>query len=254
MTRGYALDQNFAQERQRLSGIEALWDTGSRALLDELGIAAGWKCLEVGAGAGSLVKWMAERGAHVTAIDIGTRFIEELACDSIEVRRVDLRDDDLPQAEFDLVHARLVLEHLSERRQILDRLVASLRPGGWIVIEDYDWSCYGFVDDRSGFGEIADAVKGFMAKAGFERDYGRRVVSDLAAAGLTEIRGEGRARLIDSRSPGFDFFRLSYESLRSAVVNAGLVSREQADAATSGFEGPGRMLTPLMIAGIGRRA
>ena len=253
MTHGYALDQNFAQERERLAGMEALWDTGSRALLDELGITAGWKCLEAGAGGGSLAKWMADRGAHVTAIDIDTRFIDPLACDSIDVRRVDLREDELPADEFDLVHARLVLEHLSERREILDRLVASLRPGGWIVVEDYDWSSYGFVDDSSGFGEIADAVMGFMANAGFERDYGRRVVSDLEAAGLTDIRGEGRARMIDSTSPGFDFFRLSYESLRSAVVKAGLVSQDQADAAASGFEGHGRMLTPLMIAGIGRR-
>ena len=96
---------------------------------------------------------------------------------------------------------------------------ATLRPGGWIVIEDYDWSCFGFEGEDPGFGEIADVVIGFMAKAGFERDYGRRVVSDMEAAGLTEIRGEGRARLIDSTSPGFDFFRLSFESLRGAVVD-----------------------------------
>jgi 2-polyprenyl-3-methyl-5-hydroxy-6-metoxy-1,4-benzoquinol methylase len=147
MTRDYILDQGFAQERARLSGMESLWDPGSRALLDELGIGAGWKCLEAGAGGGSMVQWMADRGAKVTAIDIDTRFIDALASDSIEVRRVDLRTDTLPQDEFDLVHARLVLEHLSDRRQILDRLVATLRPRGWIVIEDYDWSCYGFEGD-----------------------------------------------------------------------------------------------------------
>ena len=38
MTRDYVLDQGFAQERARLSGMEALWDAGSRALLEELGI------------------------------------------------------------------------------------------------------------------------------------------------------------------------------------------------------------------------
>ena len=158
--------------------------------------------------------------AHVTAIDIDTRFIDSLASDSIEVRRVDLREDELPQDEFDLVHARLVLEHLTDRRQILDRLVATLRPGGWIVIEDY----------------------------------GRRVVSDMEAAGLTDIRGEGRARLIDSTSPGFDFFRLSFESLRGAVVAAGLLSAEEAEAAAGGFDGHCRLLTPMMMAGIGRRS
>ena len=120
--------------------MEALWDPGSQALLDELGIGPGWKCLEVGAGGGSLVEWMADRGAHVTAIDINTRFVDHLASDSITVRRIDIRDDELPQSEFDLVHPRLVLEHLSGRRHVLDRLAATLRPGGWIVIEDYDWS------------------------------------------------------------------------------------------------------------------
>ena len=253
MTRDYVLDQGFTEERKRLSGMESLWDPGTQALLDELGLGSGSRCLEVGAGGGSMVEWMASRGAKVTAIDIDTRFIESLASDSIEVRRVDLRTDPLPQAEFDLVHARLVLEHLSDRRQILDRLVATLRPGGWILIEDYDWTCFGFEGESPGFSDIADVVLGFMAKAGFERDYGRRVVGDLDAAGLTEIRGEGRARLIDSTSPGFDFFRLTFESLRGTIVDAGLLTAEEADGASAGFSENVRLLTPMMMAGIGRR-
>ena len=42
MTRDYVLDQGFDEERARLSGMEALWDPGSQALLDELGIGPGW--------------------------------------------------------------------------------------------------------------------------------------------------------------------------------------------------------------------
>src|ERR1700761_9334532 len=193
MTRGYVLGDGFERERDRLSGMEALWDAGSQALVSELGISAGWKCLEVGAGGGSMVEWLAARGAHVTAIDIDTQYIEHLASDSIEVRTVDVREDELPQSEFDLVHARLVLEHLGDRRSVLDRLVAALRPGGWIVIEDYDWSSFGFEDGSTGFGDLGDVIFPFMSNAGYERDYGRRVVADLEAAGLTELRGEARA-------------------------------------------------------------
>ena len=253
MTRDYVYDQGFAEERARIAGMEALWDPGSRTLLDELGIGRGTKCLEVGAGGGSLVEWMAGRGATVTAIDIDTRFIEALASDSIEVRRVDLRTDELPQSEFDLVHARLVLEHLSDRRQILDRLAAALRPGGWIVIEDYDWNSFGFGGEDPAIDNVAEAIMGFMQQAGFERDYGRRVVNDLEAAGLTDIRGEGRMRVIDSSSPGFDFFRLSFESLRGAVVDAGMLSAEEAEAASARFGENMRVYTPVMMAGIGRR-
>src|SRR4029079_4546434 len=253
MTRDYVLDQGFGEERARLSGMEALWDPGSQALLDELGIGAGWKCLEVGAGGGSMVEWIASRGAHVTAIDIDTRFVEHLASDSITVRRIDLREDDLPLSEYDLVHSRLVLEHLSGRKHILGRLVATLKPGGWMVIEDYDWSNYGFEDGSQGFSEIGEVLFDFMTTAGFERDYGRRVFSDVDAAGLPGLRGEGRARLFDSTSPGFDFFRLTFESLREAIVKAGRLSAEQAEAAATVFEQDRRLLTPMMMAGIGRR-
>lgn len=253
MTRDYVYDQGFAEERKRISGMEALWDAGSRALLDELGIGPEWRCLEVGAGGGSLVEWMAGRGASVLAVDIDTRFVEPLASDSIEVRRMDIRTDDLPGSEFDLVHARLVLEHLSDRSQILDRLAATLRPGGWIVIEDYDWSCFGFEGDDPDIARVADAILGFMQQAGFERDYGRRLVAEISDAGFTDVRGEGRVRIIDSTSPGFDFFRLSFESLKGAVVDAGLLSAEEADAASARFGEDMRVWTPLMMAGVGRR-
>jgi hypothetical protein len=126
-------------------------------------------------------------------------------------------------------------KHLTERQQILDRLVAALRPGGWMVIEDYDWTGLGFEDADPRFARAAEAVITFMQQAGFEPHYGRQVVADMAAAGLTDVHGEGRALIIDSHSPGFDFFRLSFESLRDAVVGAGLLSREDADWAAARF-------------------
>jgi len=40
--------------------------------------------------------------------------------------------EELPQAEFDLVHARLLLMFLSPRLDALQRLVSAARPGGWV--------------------------------------------------------------------------------------------------------------------------
>lgn len=256
MPSDYVYDQSFAEEHTRLAAMESLWDPGTQALLDELGLHGSekpWRCLEVGAGGGSLLHWMTGRGATVVAVDIDTRFIESLASDTIEVRRLDIRTDELPEAEFDLVHSRLVLEHLADRRQIIDRLAATLRPGGWMVIEDLDWTPFGFGADDAQLDRVTEAILTFMQRAGFEPRYGRRVVADLAAAGLTEVRGEGRAKVIDSTAMGFDFFRLSFESLRTAVVEAGLISHEDADAAAARFGADIRVFTPIMMAGIGRR-
>jgi hypothetical protein len=93
-----------------------------------------------------------------------------------------------------------------------------------------------------------------MESAGFQRDYGRRIVSDLVDVGFTDVRGEGRARVVSSSDPGFDFFRLSFESLRATLVAAGKLAEEDADAASSRFGEGMRVFSPLMVAGIGRRA
>ena len=72
--------------------------------------------------------------------------------------------------------------------------------------------------------------------------------------GFAEERKRLAARPIESTSPGFDFFWLSFESLRGAIVAAGLLSAEEAETAAGGFDGRGRLLTPMMMAGIGRRS
>jgi len=51
----------------------------------------------------------------------------------------DVLDIELPERSLDLVHARLVLMHIPERRRVLERIVSWLRPGGWLVVEELDW-------------------------------------------------------------------------------------------------------------------
>jgi SAM-dependent methyltransferase len=249
---GYAYDQSWAEERKRLAGMEALWDPGTQALLTEVGVRG--RVLEVGGGGGALVSWLAERADSVLVTDIDTRYLEELASETVEVRHHDVRVDPLPEAEFDLIHSRLVLEHLPERRAVLTRLAAALKPGGAMVIEDYDWTAFGFFAEEDTT-DVTDAVMGFMAEAGFEQNYGRQLVADLIDAGLTDVRGEARARVIDTSSPGYAFFQLSYEALKPQLVATGRLTQERADEASGQFAADTvRLITPLMIAGIGRRS
>lgn len=197
-----------------------------------------------------MVTWLAGRCEHVLVTDIDTRFLEELASDRVEVRRHDVRTDPLPEAGFDLIHSRLVLEHLPERRDVLRRLVAALRPGGTIVIEDYDWTPFGFLGGEE-MPDVTDALFGFMADAGFERNYGRQLADDLAGCGLSDVRGEARARVIDASSPGYAFFTLSFESLKPQLVTSGRITQERADEASANIAATTRLITPLMVAGIG---
>jgi SAM-dependent methyltransferase len=247
-------DQSWEQERARIAGIEALWEPGSRALLEEVGVAAGMRCLEVGAGGGALVEWLAAQGCQVVATDIDTRFVEPLAGDAVAVVEHDITTGPPEEAAFDLVHARLVVEHLPDRPAVLRHMAAALVPGGCLVVEDYDWTGFGTDPPDDLTDRIGAGILGFMAAAGFEPRYGRRVVSDLAAAGLEHVRGEGRVRVVDQTSPGFAFFRLSFEALREQAIGTGHLDAADADAFADRLsQGGMRVITPALVAAIGRR-
>jgi SAM-dependent methyltransferase len=251
----YVYDAAFAEERARLAAMETLWDPGTHRVLTDVGIAPGWSCLEVGAGGGSITRWLADAvgpTGRVVAADLDPQYLE--VPPDVEVAQLDVRTDDLPGTDFDLIHARLLLEHLSEHREVVQRLAAALRPGGWLVVEDYDWGGFGFLTDDGDMDRIAVAVLDFMTLAGFHPRYGRMIPSDFDAAGLDTVRCEARALVLDQQSPGFAFFSLSFESLRPALVAGGHVSAEEAETATRALADPAtRMLTPMMIAGCGQR-
>ncbi|CAM3879051.1 class I SAM-dependent methyltransferase [Smaragdicoccus niigatensis] len=254
MTQGYVFDQAWHDERARIAGMESLWDSGTIAVLDGLGIQPGWHCLEVGAGGGTIAHWLSER-AMVTATDLDTRFVEPLASEMLLVSRHDIREDPLPPAEFDLIHTRLVLEHLPERLAIIDKLIAALKPGGVLVVEDYDWTSFGWTPSDERLERGVEAVFRLMQRAGFVPFYGRAVVGDLVAAGLLDVQGHGRALLIRMDHPGAAFFRLTLDALAPALVKAELISAEDAEYMQGQFADPAqRLMTPQMVVAIGRKA
>ncbi|MQY27396.1 class I SAM-dependent methyltransferase [Nocardia aurantia] len=138
----YVLNQAFPSERARLEALARLWDAGTMRLVEELGIGPGNRCLEAGAGTGSVAAALAAivgAEGRVLAVDRDTRFLDDLPA-QVEVRHADLLTDDLPAAQFDLVHARLLVAHLHPHRDALHRLAAAVAPGGWLLVEEVDWT------------------------------------------------------------------------------------------------------------------
>ncbi len=131
-------DDEVELERRRLAHLATARDPKTFALLERVGVTTDWHCLEVGAGAGTVSAWLAERvgiGGRVMSTDVDTRFHAEPAANVI-LREADIVHDAFPAAHFDLVHARAVLQHIPERREVLTKLVGLLKPGGWMLIED----------------------------------------------------------------------------------------------------------------------
>jgi len=82
-------------EHQRLKAIEDHFDPRTRQHIQETGLTEDWACLEVGPGAGSIMRWLCETvgpDGRVVAVDTDARFIEELYRENFGVDRDDGMD------------------------------------------------------------------------------------------------------------------------------------------------------------------
>jgi SAM-dependent methyltransferase len=251
--KGYVYDPAFEEERARLAGMEAQWDPGTFRHIEALELPADASCWEIGAGGGSVAAWLAERAGQLLITDVDIRFVEQLAAEHVTVERHDVVADPPPDGPFDLIHARLLLEHLPDRAGVLDRLVGALKPGGCVLIEDYDWTSYGTDPSSELIERVAGAVLGFMTEAGFDPHFGRRLMGELESRKLADVGAEGRMMLIGSDHPGAAFYRLSLASLRDPVVQRGTVTESEVDEVLADFERGGRtLISPTMVAAWGR--
>jgi 2-polyprenyl-3-methyl-5-hydroxy-6-metoxy-1,4-benzoquinol methylase len=104
----YILPHNLAGERQRLGLMSELLDPLHRSHIEQLGLQAGWRCLEGGCGNGSTAEWLASQvapGGHVVASDIDTRYISSFVAPNLEVRQLNILEDAVEDCAYDLVTA-----------------------------------------------------------------------------------------------------------------------------------------------------
>jgi SAM-dependent methyltransferase len=252
------------EQAARYAAISELYDPTTIAHLSRRGVAPGWRCLEVGAGGGSIARWMADRvgpTGYVLATDIDRPFVDvgsqmnpaglrisaggfdeavtgridggpaaSRLPPNLEVRRHDITSDPLPAAAFDLIHTRLVLIHLPSRDEVLRRLLGALRPGGWLLIEEFD-SVSVSPDPESFADESLLATHGAMTRVlrerGVDRAYGRRLVGRLRGLGLVDVGAEARMFMLQGGSPPARLLRATFCRLREAMIDAGYVTAQE---------------------------
>jgi SAM-dependent methyltransferase len=200
----YALDNGRAGAAGMLECLSAILDQSTMELLAPLVPLRG-RCLELGAGNGSVARWLGDavgRHGRVVATDLKPGLIRADVVDHprIEVLKHDLRTDELPAGPFDVVHARLLFAHLAGRDALLPAVAGVLAPGGVLVIEEWGGAGPGQVLS-SPWPHTADlyrryqqALMAVFAAAGNDGTWAVRVHAAMAAAGLADVRTTVRAR------------------------------------------------------------
>jgi hypothetical protein len=147
--------------------------------------------------------------------------------------------------------------HLPRREEALARMVAALKPGGWLLAEEFD--ALSMPADPGRFpGERAfrleAAQQRLMRARGADTAYGRRLPERLEAHGLLEVDAEGRVFMWRGGSAGARIKRANYLQLREAILAAGDLSAEAFDEELGALEDPGtRVPSPVLWSAWGRR-
>ena len=242
----FASSEADEPERSRLELLEKNDNPNTIRRLEMLGVAEGWNCLEIGAGAGSVARWLAEKvgpTGKVVATDINTRFLDRLNVPNLEVRRHDIRTDDLETGAYDLVHCRRLLEHLLEPEKALNRMARALRPGGWLFIEDIDGGSILSTDvtnpSAASMVEFNRAFFDLLRKRGIADFYlGRRERSLVEQLGFVNVDHEGFTRVTRGGGPHAQFAVMTIQAAVRPLIAAGAITQEQFDSVERLYRDP----------------
>ncbi len=222
--RGYALDNAWAEARRRLALLEEVFDPTTIGAFEDLGVGSGWRCLEVGAGGGSITRWLCDRvgpTGRVTAVDLDTRFIEPDAPANLEIHQCDVTTAGIPGDGYDLIHTRATLMHIpGDRDRIVEELVGKLAPGGWILTEEGDTDL-ALRTDSEVLRELWTISLAVLARAGMDQSYGRRLPDLLLQAGLEDVQAQTLVQWFRGGSPLAQFITLTLDQLAPALAAAG---------------------------------
>ena len=256
----YLFDNASSDAATRFAGLEAALDPTTFRHLRDRGVSSGWVCLEVGAGGGSVVRWLAEQvgpSGSVVATDLNLSWVAGTLETNVELRVHDIVRDPVENSSYDLVHARLVLLHLPQRNAVIDKLICALNPGGWLVLEEFTPVFPGPIpdpetEDEDRVNRVYEGVQQLLSRSGADTQaYPRSLVRRFHSWGLTEVGAEGTV-VLGSPSVG-EVIRANIQQVSSQLVGAGVSGEDVAAALRTVNDSQHLLALPMLISAWGRK-
>ena len=236
----YILPHTIPQEDKRLTIMSRILDPNTFFRLEQVGIEDGWRCLEVGAGNGSVSYWLASKGGaigRVVSTDIETNLLERLDLPNLEVRKLDIVNDTIESSAYDLVFTRATLHHLPERFTVIGKLIGAVKPGGYLVLEEPDFHPF-----ESALPSVwRDFWSGYItwaAMKGIDNYIGKKLPGKLQELGLEDVQAHGETLLFNGGSEGAEYFKLLIAELGNEFIDSGFISADQIREVSVVLENP----------------
>jgi SAM-dependent methyltransferase len=223
-------------ELERLQLQSRVWEPTGRQLLSKIGDGSGRRALDVGCGALGwlriLSEWVGESG-HVVGTDIdeslleaARSFLEEERISGVELVVDDLFESNLEPQSFDLVHARFVIAPLGRGREQADSFRRLVKPGGWLVLEEWDLGSWHFNPPAPAAERLIQFLSEIFGTLGGEA--GRGLPALLREVGIEEPEIDAH---VIALKPGHPYLHLPLQF--SLALESRLLERLSVDELTS---------------------
>jgi SAM-dependent methyltransferase len=223
---------NQPSELERLRLQSVVWEPTGRQLLSKVDGGCGGRALDVGCGALGwlriLSEWVGPSGQIVgtdidsSLLDAARSFLEAEGISNVELVVDDLFNSKLEPHSFDLVHARFVIAPLGRGREQVDSYRRLVRPGGSLVLEEWDLGSWHFNPPAP----AAERLIGLLAEtfAALGGEAGRGLPELLREIGVEEPALDAH---VIALKPGHPYLRLPLQF--SVALESRLLQRLSED-------------------------
>ena len=184
-------------EFERLRFQHGVWKSVTGGFLERIGVAPGWRCLDVGGGPGfvamDLREKVGESGA-VTVLEPSKMFLDWFRNESqqrgwknVQTIHGSAEHANLPKGLFDLIFVRWVIAFVADAAAFIRALIPALRPGGVIAFQDYYYEGLSLFPRGGAYDGMADVVRAYYRSGGGDPYIAGRIPAILRNHGLNLI-------------------------------------------------------------------
>jgi ubiquinone/menaquinone biosynthesis C-methylase UbiE len=226
-------------EYQRLNVQSKVWENTTSRMLIEAGLQRGMHCLDVASGTGAvseLIGKVVGKTGSVRGFDLdedlgnyslnilnskgaSNYFFESGNIDEIEKFK---------GAPFDFIYCRFLLIHLTNPIAAIKKMYKALKPGGTLLLQDYDFSTLHFSDDTlqidQYFRELLMNAFTIMNK---DPRIGIRLVELIERATEKKANGQESSGIITSARDAISMMKSAFDNMLPVLKKMELVNDEE---------------------------
>lgn len=236
MTGRYPIERRQGEIERLLVQAQAL-AADAEVMLERIGVAAGWHCIDLGCGPGGITGLLGGRvGARgrVVGLDADPVFVEYArreAPANVEFVQGDAYDSGLEQGSFDLVHVRFVATTAGEPLKLLREAMRLARRGGVVAFQESDVDSLKCFPPHPAWDGLREAMCAVLIAVGGDPRFGQRLYRLMRAEGMKEVQYRPFFIGVRSGDAMSDFLPATVESMRTAILEQRIRSGAELDAA-----------------------